>query len=371
MKSPKKAFTLTELLVVMVIIGVLMALLLPAITRARETGRRTQCKNRLRQIGQAMAMYVAEEGDNNYFPPTYLATADNGATWTAPAAAAPHPAELAAFYRNDPTAWALAPAYVTNTSRCDWPERNIDANWVPATGATNYPIFAANQMWLPNLGTYRAWDETTGNQTQEIALYGIAAVAKYLDYNADVLFCPSQSVDSFDTRKMITLFKECVKRKPMAADIANAPFNNMLPFSSYIYRGWANTFQARPVAAPHDIKPRALRSINVNQFSRDPSASFQVPATALIICGNMATPAAHTAAGAPVKPTYYMACHTRDYANILYTDGSVRGYANDRLANDTYERMFTVWPTADTNAEYRAEFERIFYTADRERETNN
>ena len=56
----KKGFTLIELLVVMVIIALLVGLLLPALGRAREEARKTQCRSNLRQVGLAMQMYTTD-----------------------------------------------------------------------------------------------------------------------------------------------------------------------------------------------------------------------------------------------------------------------------------------------------------------------
>lgn len=62
-----RAFTLVELLVVIAIIGILVALLLPAVQAAREAARRTQCLNQVRQLGLAILNY---EASMKAFPPS-------------------------------------------------------------------------------------------------------------------------------------------------------------------------------------------------------------------------------------------------------------------------------------------------------------
>ena len=65
----QRAFTLIELLVVMVIIALLVGLLLPALGRAQEEARKTQCRSNLRQIGLGMIMYKTD--NNGWFPAVY------------------------------------------------------------------------------------------------------------------------------------------------------------------------------------------------------------------------------------------------------------------------------------------------------------
>src|SRR5690242_15612779 len=63
--NPKRAFALTELLVTIAVIGILAALLFPAINTAKNYAKRTTCLNNLRQINLGLRMYVDDFDDKS------------------------------------------------------------------------------------------------------------------------------------------------------------------------------------------------------------------------------------------------------------------------------------------------------------------
>ncbi len=109
--SVRSAFTLVELLVVIAIIGVLIALLLPAVQQAREAARRMQCSNNLKQLGLALHNY---HDTNSAFPMvSYVDNTNRPASWLV---------RIWPFIEQ-------SAAYDQCTFQSDWTGIGFDRNW--------------------------------------------------------------------------------------------------------------------------------------------------------------------------------------------------------------------------------------------------
>ncbi|MCB9940008.1 MAG: DUF1559 domain-containing protein [Planctomycetaceae bacterium] len=167
-KSTSRGFTLVELLVVIAIIGVLVALLLPAVQAARESARKMQCSSQLRELGQAALTF---EGSKKRFPGWQeIVARDSGSPIAGSAAAT----------KNKPAGWPvlLLPYLDQNALFDKWDDQNVAAGnqslkqFLPIYSCPSrqstyrndaYTSYVANAGYSADPGVTIAKDDGTGS----------------------------------------------------------------------------------------------------------------------------------------------------------------------------------------------------------------
>jgi type II secretory pathway pseudopilin PulG len=164
-RARRAAITLVELLVVVAIMGILVAILLPAVQAAREVARRTQCRNNLQQFGLATQTYAAAK---KMFPPSVMLGPNFGA-WSAQARLLPFIDDYTLYQGIDFTlSYSVQITAVGKAVKSTYlpllhcpSEANLNAKLAADGSVDNWPL-----NYAVNIGPWLVWDPNmqTGGQ---------------------------------------------------------------------------------------------------------------------------------------------------------------------------------------------------------------
>jgi len=339
-----KGFTLIELLVVMVIIALLVGLLLPALARAKEEARKTQCRSNMRQIGLAIEMYC---NDNGGWAPEFAGPMYNSAGGN-----------------------NTAIGYATG-GLPDYRARYFNS-WQNINGAYS------NQA---TTGKVQIWNASPAAPARAVST-GLLWSGGYLtNKGAQIMYCPSNNSSNWALENLRDRLQRYDSDEPFWTSegrVVRADGDGLGDFGSRTYANYLRCYTGTGYTANDEcvvLLNYSVRVLNKNLDYMPTSTNGWLPTSIkkeregsiALLCdtfemwqGSRRDPANETT-GTPIVPgssteeqaryltKYLMTNHDASY-NLLFGDGSVKTYADG--GKSAYRSLVSIW--ANEFTEYQA-----------------